>query len=84
MKIATSIILASSLAASAGEIHKGMTKNQVRHEFGSPYNIQALNSGEEWTIAENPMKMWIPLHQLRQITVDFNRSGRVTSYSVTE
>lgn len=81
MKVTASIILASSLAVSAGEIHKGMTESQVRQQYGNPIAVEPLSSGTRLTFpGEGIGKMMIPFHQMTYITVDLNSSHRVKSY----
>ena len=67
------------------KIRKGMTKAQVREEFGeNPRNITTGTQGESWTYYLNEGEAWIPYnfgHRAKILTVHFNSEGRVKDYS---
>ena len=81
----------------AQQLHKGVTtKDQVRQLYGEPTAVETVNSGEEeWTYSrtETPAAglAYIPFvgdlmantnSSYTSLKVKFNRSGRVSSYSM--
>lgn len=67
------------------KIRIGMTKAQVRQEFGEkPRNITTGSRGESWTYYLNEGEAWIPYnygHRAKILTVYFDSNDRVKDYS---